>query len=173
MLIIYCSTKLVTLVGSSKLTQVGLEKRVDKLNAWNAQLFTVQRKKCILVTNKATLYSFIRLNVLKKDLLDLNNFFTSSLLTQLKADALYNDAELNSLEGSFTSISFSRTDNDKPVIGSINDLIYQLKVAIDYNIKGLANPTNTSAGSYLNNLIMGYINYETPIDRFRRTKNNA
>ena len=136
-------------------------------------MFTLDRRKCIIVTNKSTLYSFVRLNVLKKDLADLNTFFISSLFIQLKSDKLYNIKQENYWLDNFSNLHFCRTDNDKKVIGSINDFIYQLKVAIGYNVQGLGNPTDTAAATYVNNTILGLIEYKTPIDKFRQSKGNA
>ena len=170
---IFLSTKLSTLIGNTRLSPVDKSQKGDPINDWNAQLFTVDRRKCVIVTNKETLYSFVRLNILKKDFNDLNTFFISSLFKQFKADGLYNSKEENYWLDNFSKLIFSRTDNDKKVIGSMNDLIFQLKVAIDYNSAGLANPTDTAAATYVNNIIMGLIQYSTPLEKFRATKNNA
>ncbi|KAK6021937.1 addiction module toxin, Txe/YoeB family, partial [Ostertagia ostertagi] len=40
---------------------------------------------------------------------------------------------------------FAATDNDKKVIGSMNDMIYQLKVAVELRVAGLKNTTDTDA----------------------------
>jgi hypothetical protein len=131
----------------------------------------VHKRKCIIITNKATLYSIIRLDVLKKDLSNLPDFFKYSLLAQLMADDLYDSHEF--WKPLFSDLSFYKTDNDKKVIGSINELIFQLKVAIDYNVAGLRQPTNTKAASYLNNTIMGLIKYKTPIESLKAYRSNA
>jgi len=77
------------------------------------------------------------------------------------------------LVGQFLQFIFFRTDNDKKVIGSINDFIFQLKVAIEHNSAGLGNPTDTAAATYLNNIRMGLIQYSKPLEKFRATQNNA
>lgn len=169
---IYCSTKLTSLIGPQNLVVDVQQNESGRLNAWNAQMFFIQSRKCILVANKATLYSFVRLNVLKKDFKDLTSFFIDSLTTQLEADGLHKEFEFNDWLDRNNRVDFCRTDNDKRVIGSINDLIYQLKVAISYNVGGLVYPTDTSAGSYVNRLIMNYNNLDTSIVRLRKAKNN-
>jgi hypothetical protein len=171
MSIIYCSTKVSALIGNSRLNESKSEQLADPLYAWNAQLFYLGRKKCIIVTNKATLYSFVRLNVLKRDLSDLSGFFTNSLLGQLEADGLYDSHEF--WRPFFSKLCLYKTDNDKRVIGSINELIFQLKVGIAYNSRGLAAPTDTTAASYLNDAIMGLIKYSTPKEVLRTRRNNA
>lgn len=171
MSIIYCSAKLSTLIGTRILDAPENFQLIERLYGWNAQMFTLHKRKCIIITNKATLYSIIRLDVLKKDLSNLSDFFKDSLLKQLMADDLYDSHEF--WEPLFSNVNFYRTDNDKKVIGSINELIFQLKVAIDYNSAGLGQPTDTKAASYLNYTIMGLIRYKTPIESLKAFKNNA
>jgi hypothetical protein len=170
---IYVSTKLATLIGKARLLPRDNVLASDSLTDWNAQLFSIDRRKCIIITNKATLYSFVRLDILKKDLNDLPNFFISSLFDQLKIDGLYNDKEENFWLDNFSKIVFSTTDNDKKVIGSMNDMIYQLKIAILYKTSGLENPSNIKAGNYVNDIPMGLIQYKNPLDKMRDLKNNA
>jgi len=170
---IYASTKLATLIGKSRLLPKDKVQASNSLIDWNAQLFSIDRRKCIIITNKQTLYSFVRLDILKKDLNDLNQFFLSSLLDQFKTDGLYNDKEENYWLDNFSKIVFTTTDNDKKVIGSMNDMIYQLKVAILYKTSGLENPSNIKAGKYVNDIPMGLIQYKTPLDKMCDLKNNA
>ena len=71
----------------------------------------------------------------------------------------------------FEGSDFYRTDNDKKVIGSMNDLISQLKTAMDYEILGSEGPNDLAAGSYLNEkTIMGLIKYNTPLESLRTGK---
>ena len=117
---IFVSTKLSTLIGKERLSKVNKPRQSDPLVDWNAQLFTIHRRKCIIITNKTTLYSFVRLNIIKKGLGDLPQFFVSSLFDQFKTDGLYNNKEENFWLDNFSKITFLTTDNDKKVIGSMN-----------------------------------------------------
>ena len=170
---IYVSTKLATLIGKARLLPRDKVQVSDSVTDWNAQLFSLDRRECIMITNKVTLYSLVRLDILKKDLNELPKFFINSLFDQLKADGLYNDKEENFWLDNFSNIEFSATDNDKKVIGSMNDMIYQLKVAILYKTSGLENPSNIKAGQYVNDIPMGLIQYRNPLDKMRDLKNNA
>ena len=171
---IFLSTKIATLIGSSRLSLIDNSSKLDPRTAWNAQLFTHERRKCIIVTNKATLYSFVRLNILKKDLSDLSHFFLSSLFKQLKADNLYNKEEENYWLEQYLNITFARTDNDKKVIGSINDFIIQLKLGLSYPAAtNLEKPTDTSAATFVNTIPMGMLRYKTPLDIYKEMRKNA
>ena len=166
---IFCSMKLSALIGKSRLINLQKPVAADPLNQWNAHLFTIQRKKCIIVTNKATLYSFVRFNIIKKELADLTEFFFRSFLAQLKADHLDQENNLGWWPGTFTDCKLYPTDNDRKVIGSINDFIFQLKVAVDHDINGLGNPTDTTAGTLLNNTLMSLIHYKNPLQQIKTT----
>jgi len=169
---IYFSARLCKLVGSDKITpdQNSHEKSP---NDWNAHLFPIYGRKCIIATNKGTLYSFVRLDIFKKDLQDLAAFFVNSLFKQLKADGLFQSKIFYEWLDSFSDLQFRRTDNDKAVIGSMNDIIYQLKVAIEFRVPSLTNLTDLSAGTYVNKLIHGSLHYKTPLERIATKKNNA
>lgn len=165
--IIYCSAKLATFIGSSRLQPI--EKRdFTKTHAnFNAHLFYFAQRKCIMFTNKATLYTAVRLDVLKKDIGDLPLFFQNSLKDQLRADHLLDEDEFwNSF---FTEPVFCKTDNDKRVIGSMNDYIYQLKVALAYGDLRF-NPTDTNAGTNVNTTPMRMIKMLNSIVSLTRLK---
>jgi hypothetical protein len=170
---IFLSTKLAAIVGNDRLLPVDKLQKADFINDWNAQLFIVDRRKCVIFTNKETLYSFVRLNIVKKDLVDLNAFFISSLFNQLKSDGLYNKKEEDFWLDNFKKLTFYRTDNDKKIIGSMNDFIYQLKVGIEHKVGLLRNPTDIGAGHYVNDIPMGLLKFRNPLDMFRDIKNNT
>ena len=168
---IFLSTKFSKLIGPDRLTRVQrFEKRSP--NDWNAHLFPVNGRKCILVTNKGTLYSFVRLNILKKDLQDLAAFFANSLTRQLIVDGFSETKIFIQWLESFSELNFRGTDNDKSVLGSMNDIIFQLKVAIQYGVPSLTNINDLTAGSYVNKFLHAPLGYQTPLEKLRQ-KNNA
>ena len=62
----------------------------------------------------------------------------------------------------FSLISYSKT-KDKSVLGSINEFVYQTKFYMT-NWK----LDHIQATTKINDLIMGEIDYDRPIDRFRK-----
>ncbi len=125
------------------------------------------------MTNKATLYSAVRLDILKRDLSDVKNFFIDALLKQLKSDQLYSNKVEGFLANNLEKLIITTTDNDKKVIGSMNDMIYQLKVGIQHRVPDLMNPTDTNAAKYVNDIPMSLIQFKTPLKKMRDLQNNA
>jgi len=68
-------------------------------------------------------------------------------------------------------LNIQRTDNDKRVIGTMNDIIYQLRTAIEYQVPSLRVLTDLTAGSYLNNNINGALKYKSPIEQIASLEN--
>jgi hypothetical protein len=84
---IYCSTKLSTLLGLNKKPREQSPAAVDP-HSWNTMLFYLNKRKCLLFMHKASLYSFLALDIVKKDLADLPSFFRQHFTDQLLADQL-------------------------------------------------------------------------------------
>ena len=169
---IFISTKLSNLIGKSRLSLFD-KSHLSSKDDWNAQLFTVDRRKCIIITNKATLYSAVRLDILKRDLSDLKLFFIDALLNQLKSDQLYSNKGEGYLSDNLAKLIFTTTDNDKKVIGSMNDMIYQLKVGIQHRVPDLLNPTDINAAKYVNSIPMSLIQFKCPLQKMHDLQNNA
>ena len=167
---IYCSAKLASFIGNDRLTSVDKSSLTNPLAHFNAHLFYFGGRKCIIFTNKATLYTVVRLDVLKKDIKELGYFFQSSLKNQLKADNLFDEDKF--WQPFFSEPVFCRTDNDKRVLGSMNDFIYQLTDAMAYGDLRL-NLTDTNAGTNVNTLPMGMIGYISPIESLTKLKRNT
>jgi hypothetical protein len=121
------------------------------------------RRKCIIVTHKPTLYTFIRLDVLKKDLADLKGFFIGSLLRQLMHDRIMRESQTDYWLDKLQDISFRYSDNDKKVIGTINEFIYSLKVGIVEQAPYLSDLSDLVAATYINNYPMRQNKYKTQV----------
>lgn len=101
---------------------------------WSASLFYLNRKKCLLFTHKLTLYSFVVLDVKKKDLKTLAIRIINELKAQLNADKINLETALNYF-GIETpeEIFFLRTDNDQKTLGWVRDLTQNIKSYLLYN----------------------------------------
>ncbi len=142
--IIFFSANIAPLVGKNRLmTQISIPEP-DSRASWNARLFYLNAKKCVIWTNKATLYSIVTLNVRKKDFIELTSLFLSSLFAQLKHDGLYNEVQENYWLDNITNFVFAKTDNDKKVIGSMNNYTEQLNVGVSHGSTLLQQINNTS-----------------------------
>ena len=163
---VFCSTNLVTLLGRHQFAKCDVEES-DPRSYWNCRLFYVDKRKCILFTNRSTLYCVVRLDVLKKDLADTKSFFLSSLFAQLKSDGFYSLREESYWLENYKNIVFAKTDNDKKVIGSMNDFVFQLKVGLTVGSSLLRVVNDQTAAYYLNTIPMGLIGHNYPREMFR------
>lgn len=88
------------------------------LGDWNATLFYVDRKKCLLFTNKKTKYNVVLSNVKAADLNKIDDLFKNAFYSQLIYDGIFTTFDdIASLTGNFI---FKPTDNDRSTLGFQN-----------------------------------------------------
>lgn len=164
---IYCSTKLSTLLGLPKTPKQPPTAAADP-HSWNAQLFYLNKRKCLLFTHKQTLYSFLALDIVKKDLGDFDKFFRQGLTDQLLADQLITEKAKIMLEQDYGSIILNPTDNDKKVIGSMNDCIFRVRYYMGRDNEDGRSKSPTYIGHQFNKTPMGAIDYAHPVDMMKK-----
>ncbi len=97
----------------------------NPLGKWNATLFYISRKKCMLLTNSMTRYSFVMSGFGKSELKDITNVFVSTFAKQLERDGVLVDATI--ISKVVGTLSFSNTDNDKRTIGVQNHILIAIE----------------------------------------------
>ncbi|WP_029035609.1 DUF6933 domain-containing protein [Salinimicrobium terrae] len=91
------------------------------LGNWNATMFYVDRKKCLLFTNKKTKYNVILTNIKAADLNKVGDLFKNAFYTQLIYDGIISSFDhIATLTG---DLVFSPTDNDRSTTGFQNQRI--------------------------------------------------
>lgn len=122
---IFCSARL------SKLLEIKNRLPSISLDNWNANMFSLEGRKCLVFVHKETFYSFVVFDVLKKDLNNFPKVFIDNFVQQLiQDDLLIADAE-SSIEKYFSKIELSTTDGDHSTIGFTNDCISRLTCPIN------------------------------------------
>jgi len=125
MAIIRCTKKLLTELktkpseGATSSSEVG---------SWHANLLRIDRRKCILFTNDATLYSFLIPGLKKAQFENFREVFGQNLFKNL----LWENFPQNQIEivlDEHREIIIAKTNN-RSVLGSMNDLAFQLKYQI-------------------------------------------
>jgi hypothetical protein len=162
---IYCSSKLSILLGLPKQSKDILTE-VDPYS-WNAQLFYVNKRKCLLFMHKPTLYSFLALDIVKKDLADFPSFFRQGLTDQLLADQLLSPQTKSYLDLACASITLLQTDNDKRVLGSLNNHIQNIRFC-DYREGDTLLMKSTYIAHQLNRTPMKPIGYRYPVEKMKQ-----
>lgn len=117
---IYTSRKLESLIPSNLLLSESQGEQ-NPFGKWNATVFFVSRKKCLLMTNSITRYSVILAGIRKSDFKNLSEIFIDTLICQLKTDNIRSDEyTIRKLIG---EVTIYRTDNNKAIIGTQNYIL--------------------------------------------------
>jgi hypothetical protein len=127
---------------------------------WSADLFTANRTQYIIVTNNATLYTMVMFG---RGMPDASRFLQGALAEmrhRLESDGF--SSALQQIIGPAASRIAIAKRQDRRVIGSMNDLIFQARIRL---ISGDTSPSETSR--YLNRTPMSYIDYSNPRAAFR------
>lgn len=145
--IIFCSTKLSKLIG------VKNRQPSISMDNWNAHLFYLEGKKCLVLVHKETFYSFVIFDVIKKQLLNIHQLFTQYFIEQLSNDKLLDKASEELIKQQFKKVELSTTDGDKSTIGFINDCVSRLTWEFDNQKPSISRARKYVESHYNNNPI--------------------
>jgi len=101
----------------------------DDLGSWHCNLLRIDRRKCILFTHDRTLYSFLVPCLTKPDFQNIYEIFRQNLLKNLIQEAIPQQHIELFLENT-RKIKISKSNN-RSVLGSMNELTFQLKYQIN------------------------------------------
>lgn len=143
---IYTSRKLESIVPAALIRDKSLGK-YNALGKWNATVFFVSRKKCLLITNSITRYSVFIAGVRKADFENLTEIFINTLIEQLKADNIPSKGlDIRRLIG---EITLRPTDNDRRILGTqkyiienIDDWKYEFGAFENWNFRDINKRVN-------------------------------
>lgn len=124
---VYCTKKLKDFIGNVEETLPDDFNDI-KLSDWNAHLFFVDKRKCIAFVNILTYYSVFIVDIVKKDLKNIDDIFIARLKEQLRQDRVIDDFKNANLLIDEAKLCFIKTNNNKKVIGRINDFVDMFKV---------------------------------------------
>ena len=122
MLIIQCTKKLMDYV---KKDVELLNSDMDKFYGWHANMFTIDRRKYIIVMNNVTRYNFVLGPIVKKDVLHLEEMISEGIKENLEADGVnkeYIDLYMNGISG----VRYAKT-SERSIVGQINDAIFYIE----------------------------------------------
>ncbi|MFN8359155.1 MAG: hypothetical protein U0264_04505 [Candidatus Kapaibacterium sp.] len=120
---IYCTQKLKDYIPS-KIVQH--EVSMPAGEEWNANLFTINRSKCIAFMHKETVYVVVLFDVTKKDIPTLEHRFTEAYIAQLYSDNILKKEQEPAVREQLGAITFRPTDNDRSTLGSLKDTLYRI-----------------------------------------------
>jgi hypothetical protein len=156
MINVFCSLKLSKILNLEKTENVVSNFETD----WSSHLFSVAGKKWIIFVHKKTLYSFVLMDVLKKDLQNLSFLFTEMLIAQLNRDEILTPNFENYLREFDQIANICTTDNDSKVMGSLNNFIYHIKACYEHG-KNIER-ARACALKYLNDMPSKVLKFHSP-----------
>jgi len=159
--IIRCTAKLLEEIGSRQLTEPG---QSPSLWDWHANLLRIERKKLVLFTNDQTLYSFFVRFVKRPLLSDFIEVFRLGLFRNLMGDG-FTEQQIEYALRDYRNVMISKT-NSRSVLGSMNDLAFQLKCLIEA-MGGLDRADLSEVSRRLNRIPMSAIKYHFSIDELK------
>jgi hypothetical protein len=129
----------------------------EVLGEWHANLYLIQRRKCVLFTNNKTLFSFLVTGLKKADFKDFDEIFRQRCFKQL----IYEDIPQNQFEKVLTEnreISYGKTNN-RSVLGSMNNFKFAIESFV-YNAGHIDYIDLFKVNKNLNYRIMGALDYK-------------
>ena len=136
---------------------------IDSFWSWHANIFYIERRKCVLVTNDTTLFTML-IPVLKKpDFQSFHFIFGQHLFKNLLNEEIP-QKQIETILSECEDIQYKKT-NSRSVLGSMNELKFQLEYHIGAK-GGLAKTDIFELNQQLNRTIMSPIKYKRPIEMF-------
>ena len=85
MIRVYCTKKLQDFIGNvEQVLPADMNNIV--LSDWNAHMFFLDKRKCLIFVNNLTFYTVFIIDVLKRDIKNLNSIFLNRFIEQLVND---------------------------------------------------------------------------------------
>ena len=162
MAFIRCTAKLLKELG---IKPTNAPDQPPSLCDWHANLLWLNRKKYVLFTNDQTLYSLLMYWTRTPRLADFLERFKFELFKSLISEGLI-EAQIEYLLSKHSQITVTKT-NSRSVLGSMNDLNFQIKSMIRVS-GGLTDADLSEINRHLNRIPMGAIKYKVGIDELKQ-----
>lgn len=167
MQVIKCTKKLLKELKQKTTSDVPQD---NNLGSWHANIFHIERRKCILITNDLTLYTMFIPYLKKDDFKTFHIVFGQNLFKNLLYEKI-SQREIETVLEEYREIQYAKTDS-RSVLGSMNDQKIQLEYII-YSEGGLDNTDIYKLNNKLNRNILSAINYKHPIDMLKNKLRNS
>lgn len=174
---IFCTKKLEKLVGKNLIASESVSDEL--LGNWNANLFPLNGRKCLIIMNDVSYYSLIFLDILKKDLLNFHELFYQRLIEQLDYDQVNFSIDCSPKLITACEANFLRTNNNRKALGTMNEFVYQLNYHFHTDYNGSFGHTNLpELNNRLTNNFVGALKpkqfeYGNPIEEMQKLLEKA
>jgi hypothetical protein len=131
---------------------------------WHANLLRIDRRKCVLFTHDATLYSVFVPGLKKPDFEQLDAVFGQRLFKALLWDE-FPQAQIEWMLEACRVIRFTRSSN-RSVLGSMNDIRFHVGLHVEHD-GGLASVDLAQLHHELNRIPFAAVGYQYPVEQLR------
>ncbi|MCK5146744.1 hypothetical protein KAR48_08300 [bacterium] len=166
-MILRCTQKLVKALD---VVPESAEENEAPLSSWHANVFLIDRRKCVLVTHDATLFAMCIPGLKKPDFAVFHQLFATRLFKFMMAEE-FPQKDIEKVLMETETMRFTKT-NSRSVLGSMNDQ----KFFIEAIIAGEGGLTETDfyyLNRRLNHNRLSPIGNRHPIDVFRELLKNV
>ncbi|QDY83503.1 hypothetical protein FQU75_08810 [Paenibacillus polymyxa] len=130
------------------------------LNTWHANMFTLNRRKTIVFMNDLSRLSLTIVGVKKAQLKNVEELFVNELRNYLMSEEIEEKVISRYIEENEGMII--TTTNNRSVIGTLNEIIYTMKIIEREFVEGI------ERNQWNNRFIYKAIKYEYPIEVFKK-----
>lgn len=124
-MLIRCTLKLLKEINLAKSELTDNVSQESTLGEWYANMFFIERKKCLIFTNVRTLFTFMSFGVDKAQIKNIGGLFRAGL-GRVLLDEDFNGAIIQRLVDECRDMQFGKTNN-KSVLGAMNDHVKSAK----------------------------------------------
>ena len=157
-MLIHCTQKLIAEIP---------ERLIDPASSgesWHANVLRFDRRKCVLFTHDATLYSVFVPGLKKPEFGRLDEFFGERLFKALVWDE-FPQTQIERMLEACRVVRFTRSSN-RSVLGSMNDMRFHIGRHFEDD-GGFANIDLAKLHHRLNRILFSAIGYGYPVDRLQ------
>ena len=140
------------------------EPEFGTIGDWHANLLRFEGRKCVLFTNSTTLYSIIIPGLKRPNLDRLDEIFRQSLFKRLRIEG-FSQFQIEKILEEYQTLHYAKTNN-RSVLGSMNDLTFQIEAAIESS-GGLCCMDIDTLNDELNRIPMSAIDYKHAIEALK------
>lgn len=140
------------------------ESKSTGLGPWHANLIYIERRKCVLFVNDATLFNFLAPDIPRSLIRDLGRLFRNNLRCVLGEED-FSEAQAEKILEEYHDIAYSRSKS-RSVLGSMNEIAFGYKYAMlsgggvhGYDFPGIIKNQNRT--------LLGAPDYKYPIETLR------
>ena len=164
-MILRCTQKL---LSELKIKPAVVESPADSFWSWHANMFYIERRKCVLITNDKTLFSLFIPSLKKPDFQSFHFMFGQFLFKNMLYEKIP-QKQIETVLDQCHETDYGKTNN-RSVLGSMNDQRFQLECIIQY-MGGLAHTDVYELNHQINRNILSAIKYKHPIEMFSEQLN--